>query len=228
MIADTNTRIDWWVITRDTLFFVIYLIVITIFLSSNNISITNAIILLLIYIVHIMAMKWNSIYEVAIKKNVARLMEIWELTRIAHNDIDFFHKNLNSRCLTIETLRKLDYKVEDKYIIFDHQHRKRIRDPKIIFKEEDSPFQMMEDRSYVAKMLWKKAAMKIIIRIQAYKFFEKIRRNKRSHIEITKILPYLIDDKDNSARAGDESMRYMEGENMNFPRNDDNFIRGAP
>lgn len=158
-------------------------------------------------------MKWNSIYEVAIKKNVARLMEIRELTRIAHTDIDFFHKNLSSRCLTIETLRKLDYKVEDKYIIFDVQHRKRIKDPKVIIKEEDSPFAMMDDRNYRAKLLWKKAAMKIIIRIQAYKFFEKIRRNKRSVVEITKMLPYLVDDKDNnSARAGDESLRYLDGQ----------------
>jgi Ca2+/Na+ antiporter len=165
LIADTNTRIDWWVITRDTLFFIIYLVVITIFLSSNSITITNAIILLVIYIVHIFAMKWNSLYEVAIKKNVARLMEIRELTRIAYQDIDFFHKNLNSRCLTIETLRKLDYKVEDKYIIFDVHHRKRIKDPKVIIKEEDAPFSMMDDRHYVAKLLWKKAAIKIIIRI---------------------------------------------------------------
>jgi len=56
-------------------------------------------------------MKYNSIYEVAIKKNVARLMEIRELTKLADTEIDYFHRNLNSRCLTIETLKKLDYKV---------------------------------------------------------------------------------------------------------------------
>lgn len=119
MIAESGTRIDWWVITRDTLFFIIYLIVITIFLSANSITITNAIILILIYIVHVFAMKWNIIYEVAIKKNVARFLEIKELTRIAKTDIDFFHKNLNSRCLTIEILSKLEYQVEDKYIVFN-------------------------------------------------------------------------------------------------------------
>jgi hypothetical protein len=119
LIAETNTRIDWWVITRDTLFFIIYLVVITIFLSSNEITLTNAIILIVIYGIHIMFMKWNMLYEVAIKKGVARMMEIKELTRIAHSDIDFFHKNLNSRAINIEMLMKLDYKVEDKYIIFD-------------------------------------------------------------------------------------------------------------
>ena len=104
MIAETGTRIDWWVITRDTLFFMIYLVIITIFLSSNSITLTNAVILIVLYVIHIFAMKWNIIYEVAIKKNVARFMEIKELTRIAATDIDFFHKNLNSRAITIEML----------------------------------------------------------------------------------------------------------------------------
>jgi hypothetical protein len=82
-MAENGTRIDWWVISRDTIFFVIYLIVITIFLSSNSITIMNALILFFLYIIHIFAMKFNSIYEVAIKKNVARFMEIKEFTRVA-------------------------------------------------------------------------------------------------------------------------------------------------
>lgn len=39
------------------------------------------------------------------------------------------------------------------------------------------------------------------------------------------MLPYLKDDKDNSMRGNDESMRYLEGETVLYPRNDDNFIR---
>lgn len=83
----------------------------------------------------------------------------------------------------------------------------------------------MDDRGYVAKMLWKKAAMKIIIRIQAYKFYEKVKRNRKSVVDITKMLPYLKDDPDNSIRGNDESMRYLEGETVLYPRNDDNFIK---
>ena len=64
-------------------------------------------------------------------------------------------------------------------------------------------------------MLWKKAAVKIMIRIQAFKFFEKIKRNKRSVVDIIKMLPYLADEKGNdSMNKGDESMRYLEGEQM--------------
>ena len=87
-MAAPGTRIDWWVISRDTIFFVIYLIVITIFLSSNSITTMNAAILVCLYVVHTLAMKWNIVYEVAIKKNVARFMEIRELTKIANTDID--------------------------------------------------------------------------------------------------------------------------------------------
>ena len=141
------------------------MVVITIQLSGNSITISNAFILLALYVVHIMLMKYNSIYEVAIKKNVARLMEIRELTKLADTEIDYFHRNLNSRCLTIETLKKLDYKVQDKYIIFDATQRKRIKDPCVVINEEEVPFSMMDDRSFLTKMLWKKAAIKIIIRI---------------------------------------------------------------
>lgn len=84
-MADEGTRIDWWVITRDTIFLVIYLVVITLQISSNNITISNAIILVVLYGIHILMMKFNSTYEVAIKKNVARSMEIKELTSMANN-----------------------------------------------------------------------------------------------------------------------------------------------
>lgn len=164
-LADQGTRIDWWVITRDTIFLVIYLVVITIQLSSNNITITNALILVFLYVFHILMMKFNSLYEVAIKKNVARSMEIKELTYVANTNIDHFHRNLNTRVINIETLKKLDYKIEGKYIVFDEDQKKRIKDPCVVIADEEIPFSMMDDRAFLARMLWKKAAIKIIIRL---------------------------------------------------------------
>lgn len=226
-LADEGTRIDWWVITRDTIFLVIYLVVITLQISSNNITISNAIILVVLYGVHILMMKFNSTYEVAIKKNVARGMEIKELTSMANNQIDVFHRNLNSRALTIETLKKLDYKVDDKYIVFEDNQRKRIKDPIVVIVDEEIPFSMMDDRGFIARMLWKKAAIKIIIRIQAYKFFEKVRRNMRSKVDIYRILPYLNDEKGENSMVGLDSNRHLEGELSAYPRNDDNFGKGG-
>ena len=166
MIAEAGTRIDWWIITRDSIFIIIYLIVITIFLNGNDIAIWMAVILLVLYLVHILLMKFNHIYEVAIKKAVARSMEIRELTRIAHKDISHFHKNLNStRTITIEMLKQIDYRVEEKYIIFDPFNRKKIKDPCVVIKDDRIPFSQLDNRGYVSKMMWKKAAIKIIIRL---------------------------------------------------------------
>lgn len=197
-MADAGTRIDWWVITRDTIFFLTYLIIMSMFISSNSITIMNAFILIVLYGIHITLMKYNTVYEVSIKKNVARFMEVRELTKLADNDIDSFHKNLNSRCLTIEILKKLEYRVEEKYIVFEGRYRKRIRDPTVVISDEDIPFSMMDNRSFISKMLWKKAAIKIIIRIQAYKFFEKIRRNRKSAVNLVRILPYMANGGDNA------------------------------
>lgn len=83
---------------------------------------------------------------------------------------------------------------------------------------------MMDDRSFLTKMLWKKAAIKIIIRIQAYKFFEKIKRNMKSKVDITRVLPYLGDELGDMSIGGD-SARHLEGEQKMYPRNDDNFVR---
>lgn len=91
MYAKAGTRIDWWIITRDTIFIIIYLVVITVFLSENDIQMWHALVLLGLYFVHIMLMKFNRVYEVAIKKSVARSLEIKELTRVAHKDISHFH-----------------------------------------------------------------------------------------------------------------------------------------
>jgi hypothetical protein len=198
---------------------VIYLIIITIFLSSNSISSTNAVILLLLYIVHIFAMKWNVIYEVAIKKNVARGQEVIELIGLAKKDISFYHQNLNSRAITIEALVNLDYKVENKYIVFDQRFKKKIKEPKVVFAEEESPMLLMDDRNYVAKLLWKKAAAKIMIRIQAFKFQEKIKRNQKSAVDIVKILPYLLDDPANFSDDDNDAMKYLAGETVLYPRN---------
>ena len=40
----------------------------------------------------------------------------------------------------------------------------------MVFAEDDQPMMLMDDRSYVAKMNWKKTATKVLIMLQAYKF----------------------------------------------------------
>jgi len=83
--------VDWWIITRDTIFILCYLICISVFLYGNSVEMWQAIVLFVLYFVHIILMKYNHLYEVAIKKSVARSLEIKELKKIAKNDISHFH-----------------------------------------------------------------------------------------------------------------------------------------
>jgi len=128
MIAESNTRVDWWIITRDTIFIICHLIILTIFLMGNNVVLWKSLILLTLYFTHIMLMKYNHVYEVAIKKTVARRMEIKELNRIARTDISHFHRNANSRALSIEQLCRVKFEVnEDDYIEFDAFTKRKIK-----------------------------------------------------------------------------------------------------
>ena len=174
-----------------------------------------AIVLLVLYFVHILLMKFNYYYEVAIKKSVARSMEIKELTRIAHKDIAHFHKNLNSRAVSIEVLKSVDYRVEDQYIIFDTFHRKKIKDPCVVIKDDNRiPLAMLDDRGYVARTMWKKAAIKVIIRLQAYTHFEKLKRNEKAKVSLARVLTFMNNQRteaDDSVRNSDSS-GYFEGE----------------
>jgi len=85
--VEEGTLIDWWIITRETLFILFYLAIVTAFLVGNKVELYQATVLFILYIVHIFLMKYSNKYEVAIKKAVANKMEINELQRIAHRDI---------------------------------------------------------------------------------------------------------------------------------------------
>ena len=71
------------------------------------------------YIMHVIIMKTNHAYEVAIKRSVAILMEVRELYHLASNDIHYFHMNLDSRWPAIETLNKINFRQEGDVLIFD-------------------------------------------------------------------------------------------------------------
>ena len=99
--------IDWWIITRETLFILFYLCIVSVFLYGNSVQLWQAFILFVVYIVHIFLMKYSSKYEVAIKKSLANFMEIKELTKLASEDITIFHRNLRSQALSIEMLNQV-------------------------------------------------------------------------------------------------------------------------
>ena len=93
MLAEKGTRIDWWIISRDTVFIIVYLSFLSGFMKGNEIDYWKPIVLFVLSLIHVLLMKYNSVYEIAIKKAVARNMEVKELKKIVKEDISKFHTN---------------------------------------------------------------------------------------------------------------------------------------
>lgn len=83
MVAE-GTLIDWWIVSRETIFFLIYLGIISSLLIGNKVQLFGAIILVVLYVLHIFLMKFSSKYEIVIKKWLAQRIEIKELNKMAN------------------------------------------------------------------------------------------------------------------------------------------------
>lgn len=121
MLAEKGTRIDWWIISRDTVFIIVYLSFLSGFMKGNEIDYWKPIVLFVLSLIHVLLMKYNSVYEIAIKKAVARNMEVKELKKIVKEDISKFHTNqeMFSRRITYEELRSdvLQFKLKEELVL---------------------------------------------------------------------------------------------------------------
>lgn len=169
MIVPAKTLIDWWIITRETVFILIYLIAISVFLYGNKVELYNALILFALYIVHIFLMKFSSKYEVAIKQALANSLEIRTLSKIARQDITRYHMNLKTEAISIEMLNKVHFTLKGDYIVFkDSLIRKKLRLSNSI-KSGEEKFAEKNDRTLMARKMWKEAVSMVIIKLQAYR-----------------------------------------------------------
>lgn len=134
LIVAEETLIDWWIITRDTVLFLLYLVMMAYFLYGNKINKTKAFILVAVYFVHIVLMKFSSKYEAIVKENFAYSLEIGELKKIAQKDIAPFHRTLKTQAISIEMLNKINFKFIDGYIVFEDSLIKRKIQPINIIK----------------------------------------------------------------------------------------------
>ena len=103
LFSDYDTKIDWWIITRETIFVMFYIALFSGILFGNRIEAWKAGILLFFYLVHIIMMVLNQYYEVAIKKAEARREKLREKVEVCRKDISNYHKNnesTNSRKIT--------------------------------------------------------------------------------------------------------------------------------
>ena len=127
LYVDEGDLIDWWIISRETVFILLYLSLMTFALYGNKIELWKSCILFIVYIVHIFLMKYSSKYEVAIKQMLANRMEITALKKIADTEMYRYHRNLKSQAISIEMLMKIKFEIKDQYIVFsDSLFKKKV------------------------------------------------------------------------------------------------------
>ena len=191
MIVPAKTLIDWWIITRETVFILMYLIVISVFLFGNRVEVWKALILMVLYIVHIFLMKFSSKYEVAIKAALANKLEIKTLSKIAKQDITRFHMNLKTEAISIEMLNKVHFTLRGDYIVFKNSLiRKKLRLSNSI-KSGEEKYADKTDKKLISRKMWKEAVSMIIIKLQAYKHNLQIQRTQMCRERIDKMLPLM-------------------------------------
>mmetsp|Transcript_10168 Transcript_10168/g.17138 ORF Transcript_10168/g.17138 Transcript_10168/m.17138 type:complete len:343 (-) Transcript_10168:801-1829(-) len=172
------------------------------FMKDGTIDEYAVYVLLIIYLLHVVIMKMNHNYEVALKKAVASFLEVRELNRMAHENINHFHYNLDSRFPCIESLNLIKFKQEGDILIFENQNVQVARQMQGQFlgkanneiryrmkpiqriKIRDERFVTPDDRQLMAKARLKQAVIKILTKIQAFHIYEKIKRNKHCIIHV--------------------------------------------
>jgi len=116
-------------------------------------------------------MKSSSKYEVVIKKLLAQKMEINELNRMANNEQLYrFHQSLKSESLCIEQLNRMEFSVINGFIVFANTKIQYKLQPIVCVKLGEEQFAEKDDRQLMARLNFKRAVTKIIVKLQAYKF----------------------------------------------------------
>ena len=90
------------------------------FMQSQEVPPTAIYILIVLYLFHVVLMKFNYSYEVFIKRSVASMLEVKELKRLANQDISHFHYNLDTRAPSIEILNRINFRKEGDILIFEN------------------------------------------------------------------------------------------------------------
>lgn len=187
LLVAEGTLIDWWIITRETMFFFLELGLMVYLLYGNSINLAKAYILVGVYVVHIILVKFSSKYEILIKHKLANSLELRELDNIAKNNVQAFHRTLRTEAISIEMLNQINFKFIDGYIVFEDSLIKRKINPVSMIKLGEEQFATPSDKALHARLNMKRAVTKIIIKLQAYKFNAQILRNQKAKQHIDEI-----------------------------------------
>ena len=209
LVIDPGTKVDWWIITRETVFFLTYAGVFTGLLMGNQIEIWKALVLILCYIVHVGLMVFNYYYEVLIKKTVTRAVEIRDKQNKAIKDIDQFHQNDESKSWRINSdeLATVELKIDGKYIVYAPSfgnesklastNRKQYREkanPKYLHLYFSENLNRDNDDGIELIPFFQRLVAKCILTIQAYHLQKKVQRSKICKVEISKFIKFYEDE----------------------------------
>lgn len=212
LLVAEGTLIDWWIITRETMFFFLELGLMAYLLYGNSINKAKAFVLIGVYIVHIVLVKFSSKYEILIKHKLANSLELRELDNIAKNNVQAFHRTLRTEAVSIEMLNQINFKFIDGYIVFEDSLIKRKINPVSMIKLGEEQFATPSDKALHARLNMKRAVTKIIIKLQAYKFNAQILRNQKAKQHIDEFTADL-DKSDDFSYCGESY--YQETEQSN-------------
>ena len=190
IVTDIDTKIDWWIITRETIFLLFYICLFSGFLIDNKIEVWKAGILLGFYFVHIIMMVLNQYYEVAIKKAVARHYELKE-----KNAETVYEASRNSsRKITCQQLADIKINLKEDCIVHENQQYREKANARYL-----KIYQKNEHGKGVAQL--RRLVSRIILLIQVYKLNMKVQRSKRCKTDLSKVIKfyeYCESDSDNT------------------------------
>lgn len=151
------------------------------FMWGNQIDNYAIYVLIFVYIFHVMLMKYNHAYEVALKKGVANFLEVRELKRLANKDITHFHYNLDSRFPCIEVLNLIKFKQEGDVFIFENMNDNKSMGGQFVARQNnqirykmkpisririrEERYATPDDRQLMAKARLKQAVIKILVKL---------------------------------------------------------------
>lgn len=200
LFSDYNTKIDWWIISRETIFLLFYVGLFSGFLYGNSIEAWKAGILLFFYLVHIIMMVLNQYYEVAIKKAESRREKLREKVELCRKDISNYHKNdesTGSRKPKLEDLKNIELIIKDDYIIGEDPNFRDRANSKIMKIYE-------ENKRGRGVIHFRRTACKIILLIQALNLKKKVLRSNKSKVDLRKLI-----------KAYEEEYRHSNTESVN-------------
>lgn len=109
-------------------------------------------------------------------------------------------------------LNQLEFKFIDGYIVFEETQIKRKIKPISMIKLGEEQFATAEDKSLNARLNMKRAVIKIIIKLQAFKFNAQINRNHKAKNHLTEFSTTLEDLEDDYSYCGESYYQETEAD----------------